>query len=246
MQIGRLEKVPLHELWRHEARDFTTWLAQNLDLLGEKLGIELALVQQEAAAGPFSADILAEDAQGNPVIIENQLERTDHDHLGKLVTYLSNLEAKAAIWITSEPRPEHEKAIHWLNEVVPADTAFYLVQIEAYRIGDSAPAPLLTVVAGPSPEAHQIGEQKEELAERHILRKAFWTDLLARARERTSLHAKIGPTIENWVSTGAGKSGLGYVESRKVISPYCLEKSYHFSRVMVPNRYPNLPFGRVL
>jgi hypothetical protein len=210
MQIGRLELVPLRELWHHEAHDFTTWLAQNLDLLGEKLGLELSLVQQEASAGPFSADIMAEDGNGSPAIIENQLERTNHDHLGKLITYLSNLDAKTAIWITSEPRPEHEQAVHWLNEVVPADTAFYLVRVEAYRIGDSAAAPLFTVVAGPSPEARQIGEQKEEVAERHILRKAFWTQLLAKAKEKSSLHARITPTTDNWIAAGSGKSGLSY------------------------------------
>ena len=105
--------------------------------ISEAIDMELTLVEREASAGPFSADILAEDNQGHPVIIENQLEQTDHDHLGKLITYMSNLEAKTAIWITRSPRPEHEKAVHWLNETLPADTAFYLLKIEAYKIGDS-------------------------------------------------------------------------------------------------------------
>ena len=165
MHIARLTRVPLRELWAHEARDFTTWLAENLDLLGEALGIpHLTLVQREAAAGVFSADILADDGQERLVVIENQLESTNHDHLGKLITYLSNLDAKIAVWITSAPRPEHERAVHWLNEILPADMAFYLLQIEAYRIGDSAPAPKFTVVAGPTREARQAGEQKKEFA----------------------------------------------------------------------------------
>lgn len=210
MHISRLESVSLRELWPNEARDFTTWLAENMDFLGEALGIELSLVEQEAAAGPFSADILAEDGSGNPVVIENQLERTDHDHLGKLITYLSNLDAKIAIWITSKPRPEHEQAIHWLNEVVPADMAFYLVMIEAYHIEESPPAPLLTIVAGPSPEARQAGTQKKDLAERHILRREFWEQLLERASQKTSLHAQISPSKENWINAGAGKSGVSY------------------------------------
>jgi len=207
---GRLEKVSLREIWPNEARDFTTWLTENLDFLGEALGLSLSLIEQEAAAGIFAADILAEDASGSPVIIENQLERTDHDHLGKLITYLSNLDAKTAIWITSDPRPEHEAAIHWLNESLPTDVALYLVKLEAYRIGDSPPAPLLTVVAGPSPEAKQIGDQKKELAQRHVLRLEFWGQLLERAKERTKLHARISPGKENWISAGAGKSGLGF------------------------------------
>lgn len=210
MPIGRLEKVSLREIWPNEARDFTTWLTENLDFLGEALGLSLSLVEQEAAAGIFAADVLAEDAGGNPVIIENQLERTDHDHLGKLITYLSNLDAKTAIWITSDPRLEHETAIHWLNQTLPADVALYLVKLEAYRIGDSPPAPLLTVVAGPSPEAKQIGGQKKELAQRHVLRLEFWGQLLDRAKECTSLHARISPGKEHWISAGAGKSGLGF------------------------------------
>lgn len=210
MNIARLEPVSLRKLWPNEALDFTTWLAENLDFLGDALGLGLSLVEREAAAGTFSADILAEDENGDPVVIENQLERTDHDHLGKLITYLSNLGAKTAVWVTPKPRPEHERAVHWLNEVLPADTAFYLVKLEAYRIGDSPAAPLLTVVAGPSPEARQVGTTKKELAERHILRQEFWAQLLERAKERTPLHAQISPSKENWVSAGAGKSWVSY------------------------------------
>lgn len=209
MHIARLKRVALRELWAHEARDFTTWLSENLDLLGETLSIpRLTLVQREAPAGIFSADILADDGQGRLIVIENQLEGTDHDHLGKLITYLSNLDAKIAVWVTSPPRPEHERAVHWLNEILPADMAFYLLQIEAYRIGDSAPAPKFTVVAGPTREARQAGEKKKELAERHLLRLEFWNQLLERARTKTQLHARIAPSTDNWVSASAGKSGL--------------------------------------
>uniref|UniRef100_A0A7C4Q499 DUF4268 domain-containing protein n=1 Tax=Bellilinea caldifistulae TaxID=360411 RepID=A0A7C4Q499_9CHLR len=132
--IARLTRVPLREVWRHEALNFTRWLAENLDPLSDPTGLRLSLVEAEAAAGDFAVDILAEDADGNLVVIENQLERTDHDRLGKLITYMSNHDAKTAIWITSQPRPEHEKVVHWLNEALPGDTSFYLFQVEAARI----------------------------------------------------------------------------------------------------------------
>jgi RecB family endonuclease NucS len=130
MAISRLTKVPLRELWRHEAHSFTHWMAENLDFLSKTLGFQLTLVEREASVGTFSADIQAEDSQGNYIIIENQLEKTDHDHLSKLITYMSNLEAKTAVWITSDPRPEFETAVHWLNETFPADTSFYLIKCQ--------------------------------------------------------------------------------------------------------------------
>jgi hypothetical protein len=170
--------------------------------------MELSLLQREASAGTFSADILAETDNGDAIVIENQLERTDHDHLGKLITYLSNLDARAAIWLTSEPRPEHERAILWLNEMLPADTAFYLVRLEAYRIEDSPPAPLLTVIAGPSPEAREIGTTKKELAERQVKMREFWETLLERSNRKTSLYSQISASTESWLNAGAGTKGI--------------------------------------
>ncbi|MEW6504844.1 MAG: DUF4268 domain-containing protein [Chloroflexota bacterium] len=206
--VARLIRVPLREVWRHEAHDFTHWLVENLDLLSQVTGLRLSLVEKEAAAGDFAVDILAEDADGNLVVIENQLERTDHDHLGKLITYMSNQDAKTAIWITSQPRPEHEKAVHWLNETLPDDTSFFLLQVEAVRIDDSPPAPLFTIIAGPSPESRQIGEQRKELARRHVLRLEFWEGLLQKAKQKSTLFVHISPGKDNWISTSAGKRGF--------------------------------------
>lgn len=210
MPIARLEKIELRELWKHEAHSFTRWLAENLDFVSETISVDLSLVEREASAGPFLADILVEDNEGHLVVIENQLEQTDHDHLGKLITYMSNLDAKIAIWITKSPRPEHEKAVHWLNETLPADTAFYLLKVEAYKIGNSDPAPLLTIVAGPSLESKQVGGQKKELAERHLLRMEFWKQLLDRLRKKTKLFERISPGKDNWIGTSSGKSGIAY------------------------------------
>jgi len=209
-KIARLTPVPLRELWGHEALRFTRWLAENLDYLNEITGLTLTLVEWEASVGDFKADLLAEDEQGNLVVVECQLEKTDHDHLGKLLTYMSNMGAAVGIWITSQPRPEHEKAVHWLNEILPADKAFYLVQVEAYRIEDSPPAPKFTVIAGPSEQARQAGDVSKRMAERHRLYQRFWQSLLERAKGRTLLHANIKPGISHWLSAGAGKSGLLY------------------------------------
>lgn len=211
MAISRLTKVPLRELWKHEAHGFTVWLAENLDYLNEALGLELSLVEREASGDmTFSADILAEDSNGNYYIIENQLEKTDHDHLGKIITYMSNLEGNGAIWITSEPRPEHEKAVHWLNEILPADSAIYLVKLEAYKIEDSPSAPLFTVIAGPTSVSRQVGEEKKELAERHILRLEFWEQTLEKLKVRGSFFSNISPGKDQWIGTASGKPGIAY------------------------------------
>ena len=208
--VGKLEKVELRKVWEKEASDFTTWLAEHLDVLSEYIDYPLSLLEREKPAGAFSADLFAEGNNGETVVIENQLEKTDHDHLGKLITYLSNLDAKTAIWITPLPRPEHVEAVTWLNEITPPDTAFYLVRIEAFRIGTSEPAPLFTTVAGPSEEAKERGEKKQELAERYVNRLRFWEKLLTRAKDRTSLHANVSPSKDNWLNAGAGTSGVAY------------------------------------
>ena len=208
MQLSRLERVDLRTVW-HTENQFNDWLVGNLDLLGEAVGQPLALVRREAPAGPFSADILAESENGS-VVIESQLSPTDHDHLGKLITYFSNLNGKTAIWITQDPRPEHIAAVSWVNEFTPKDVAFFLLRVAAVRIGESPAAPQLTVVAGPSEGSKLIGETKGELAERHVLRMQFWDELLARARTRCALHAGVSGGKENWVAAGAGVAGLTY------------------------------------
>ncbi len=206
--IGKIQRVALREVWRHEAHNFTSWLQENIDVLSDALGVSLSSAEREQAAGEFSVDIVAEDDSGNAVIIENQLEKSDHDHLGKLITYLATLEAKTAIWIVADPRPEHVNAASWLNESYAAN--FYLVKVEAIKIGDSPPAPLFTLIVGPSEEAREAGKAKQEIAERYIDRKRFWSDLLALARTRTKLHANISPGQYSWIGTTAGKQGLGY------------------------------------
>ena len=217
MPISRLQTVPLRELWKHEAHGFSRWLVENLDLVSDLINIPMSYVKREAPAGLFSADIMAEDDQGHTVVIENQLEQTNHEHLGKLITYMSNLDAKTAIWITKSPRPEHEKAVNWLNEFMPKDIAFYLLKIEAFKIGNSDPAPKITVIAGPTQVGKKIGEQKKELAERHILRFEFWKGLLELAKTKTNLFDRISPSYyHSWIHTSSGIPGFLYLFSIKM------------------------------
>lgn len=206
--VGKLRRLPLREVWRHEALDFTRWLEEEVDVLGEAIGLELTAAERERAAGDFSVDLIAEDDAGRLVVIENQLERSNHDHLGKLITYMSVLEAGVAIWIVAAPRPEHVTAVTWLNESRGAE--FYLLKAEAVAIGNSDPAPLLTLIVGPSEETHEVGDTKRELAGRHAVRHRFWSELLEAAKSRTKLHSAISPGKENWIGTGAGVSGLSF------------------------------------
>jgi hypothetical protein len=203
--IGRLERVPLRKVWEHEAYDFTTWLQDNVDVLNDALNITLVNIDREQAAGSFSIDLVAEDENGGKVIIENQLEKSNHDHLGKLITYLTAMNARAAIWIVSEPRPEHVAAVTWLND--SSSARFYLLKVEAVRIGPSPPAPLLTVIVSPSENQSEVVKTNREFAERYDLRERWWTQLVARADAK--LHAHITPGVYSWIGVSSGVRGLG-------------------------------------
>ena len=129
MAVGRLVPVDLREVWKREEYDLTPWLEKNISVLEEALNIRLTIERREHKVGPFEADLYGQDGMGNRVIIENQLETTDHNHLGQLMTYFVNLEAKTAIWITSDVRYQHRRVVEWLNEVTPNDVAFYLAVV---------------------------------------------------------------------------------------------------------------------
>ena len=212
MTIGRMERVDIRALWKHEERDFSRWLSDNLEALSDAVGFSISEPHREVQVGSFWVDLVAEDHESNPVIIENQLETTNHDHLGKILTYLTGLDAKTAIWVTTNPRPEHLKALAWLNEITPEDVSFYLVRVEAFRIGSSEPAPLFSVVVGPSAETKGFGREKKDLAQRHVLRLKFWDSLLALALQRgVRTHASVSPSKESWLGATAGRSGFRWV-----------------------------------
>ena len=215
MTIGKLTKVKLRDVWPHEALDFTRWLTENIDVLNDATGLQLSNALRERPAGSFNVDIVAEDENGDVVVIENQLEASNHDHLGKLLTYLTAFEAKTAAWIVANPRIEHVNAIAWLNQ--SSSAAFYLLKVEAVRIGDSAPAPLLTQIVGPNEESrktrHIKEEIKEEFDDRKSVRKRFWVGLLQVANQKTQLHASRSPNGDSWLAAGGGRAGISFTYS---------------------------------
>ena len=149
--LARIERVNLREAWPNEARDFTPWLAENIAELGQALGMDLMLQETEAAVGGYSLDVLATDLnQNRQVIIENQLEATNHDHLGKLLTYAAGYDANVIVWLTREFRDEHRQVLDWLNQRTGEDTQFFGVVVELWRIGDSPYAPHFKTVATPN------------------------------------------------------------------------------------------------
>lgn len=208
--IGKIQKVDLREIWKHEAADFTRWLAGNIDYLNEVINLDISVQTIEGNVGPYRVDIYGEDGSGNKIIIENQLEKTDHSHLGQILTYLVNLDANIAIWITANPVEEHQQVIEWLNETTPDNMCFYLVKVEGIRIeGQEFVAPLFTLVEGPTQERKKIGAEKKEYAQRHTVRKEFWTQFIEAMNQKSSLCQNVSPSTDAWIGIAMGTSGIG-------------------------------------
>jgi hypothetical protein len=183
------------------------------------VGIVPESVRREQAAGTFSVDLVAEDDNGDTVVIENQLERSDHDHLGKVLTYLAAYEAPRAIWIVGDPRPEHVRAVVWLND--SSSASVWLFKLEAIRIGASDPAPLFTRIVEPTEETRKIAASKREDSARESARVSFFERLLERASGKTSLHAgltpKKGPYLSRQVSGVAWVYGVREHGTRVIV-----------------------------
>jgi len=181
IDLGNIIKTDLRRVWPFEP-EFTRWLAEtdNLAALGEELGLDLLLIQTEANVGDFNVDILVEEeGTGIKAIIENQLETTDHDHLGKLITYASGHGAGYIIWIFKEVREEHRQAIDWLNEHTTDEVNFFAVKLELWQIGDSKPAPKFDVICRPNEWAKTIknASGRGEPSEGNLRQLEFWTAL---------------------------------------------------------------------
>lgn len=209
--LGSLQRVGLRDFWEDEACEFTPWLAeeQNLRLLGEAIGMELELEATESRVGAFKADIVArESGTDDRVIIENQLRRTNHDHLGKLLTYASGLNARAVVWIASEIADEHRRALDWLNEITGEQFSLFGLEIELWRIGNSEPAPKFNLVCRPNDWAKSLtgSERLGESTETTLTQLEFWRGFVDFARSRGTTLSLRKPRPRHWYSLAVGRS----------------------------------------
>jgi hypothetical protein len=210
-KLGKLIKTDLREIWKNEEYDFSTWLAkeENLALSSEELGISIRLIEMEAGVGKYSLDILGEEeGTGRKIVIENQLENTNHDHLGKIITYAAGHDAKIVIWIFKDICEEHRNAIDWLNESTDDDTLFFAVKIEAWRINDSDPASKFQVICRPNEWAKVVKHSSGtgELGDTQLKKLEFWTKLKSFAQERKINLFRQTPSPHHWYDIAIGSS----------------------------------------
>ncbi len=213
--LSELVSVDLREVWPDEAAVFTPWLAkpENLKRLGDTLGMELELEDEEVAVGPFSADILCKNtADGSWLVIENQIQKTDHRHLGQILTYAAGLGAKTLVWIASKFTEEHRAAVDWLNEHTDEEISFFALEIEVWRIGDSQLAPKFNIVCKPNDWAKSIRVQAAGAADRNItphkkLQFEFWTEFKEYVEKHSPTLRPQKPGHQHWMNMTIGKSG---------------------------------------
>jgi hypothetical protein len=211
-KLGKIEKVEVRELWANESGEFTPWLAapENIKSLGEAIGLELEVERTEVAVGPYSADIVAkEGANDSYVVIENQLGKSDHDHLGKLLTYGSALGASTVIWIAGNFTEEHRKALDWLNDNTTEDVSFLGIELELFKIDNSLPAVRFNVVSRPTVELRTVkGTSREGLSEGRLLQLEFWTAFEEKLRATRTVPSTQTPKPRYWFNVSLGKSGV--------------------------------------
>ena len=217
-QLGKLVRLNPREVWANEAADFTPWLRDNIDYLAEAVGISIQLVESEVAVGDFSVDLVGEEpGESRPVIIENQLERTNHTHLGQLLTYAAGKDGGVIIWVSPEIRPEHRNALEWLNEATRGNLDFFGVELEVLQIqGSEMKAPNFKVVVTPKGEpAKPIGNPPQPPGapnELQVRYQAHFQTVLDRIKEhQLGVTARKSTGFKSWMSFSSGRAGSGFL-----------------------------------
>jgi len=213
-KLGKLTKADPRSVWEHEARDFTPWLRRNIDLLKEAVGLELDLVETESPVGNYAVDLYAKDLNtGHWAIIENQLEQTDHGHLGQLMAYAAGKEAGVVIWISPKFRDEHKQTLDWLNQITDGSVSFFGIELELLQIDNSLPAPYLKVVAQPS-EWAGLGPPSPGVTERQERYQVFFSSLLEQVKARyPNLTRARKAYPQNWYNFPVGRAGFSVATS---------------------------------
>jgi hypothetical protein len=221
--LSRLTAVAIREIWKHEAHDFTLWLLENADVLGEALGMDLELTEAERRVGGFALDLIGSDLATNTVVIvENQLEQTDHSHLGQLLTYAGGTDPSTIVWCAPAFREEHRAALDWLNEHTDEDTRFFGVEIAAVRIDDSRPAPLFRIVAKPNDWTKQLHTERTAvtLSPKSLAYQDFWSELLTRIRaEHPTWTRSTAGSSASWITLPYGTSSIWYGMAFTITGP---------------------------
>lgn len=211
MKLERIKKIDLRKTWKHEASDFTKWLSEkeNLDLLSQELDLELSLIETEASVGRFNVDIVAEDIASNKkVIIENQLEMTDHSHLGQIITYASGIDANIVIWVVKEAREEHRQAVDWLNENTTEDLDFFLIKVEVWQIGNSPYAPKFDIISKPNDWSKNVKRavSGNKITEVKAKQQEFWNRFKEYAEKSGTKLPMRKTSPQHWYNISIGSS----------------------------------------
>ena len=210
MELGKLEKIELREVWRHEALDFTRWLArkENIALLSKEIGIDIEVIETEMSVGRYNVDIYARDTESNKkIVIENQLENTNHDHLGKMLVYAAGLDADIAIWIVKDVNEEHRQAVEWLNDNSFEKINIFLVKVELWQIDNSPIAPKFQVICEPNNWAKVLKQQsKENVSDLELKQMEYWQGFVDYAKNKDKTYISQRPSIYNWYVIRIGSS----------------------------------------
>lgn len=211
MELGKLKEVDIRKVWQHEQYDFSNWLSKddNINQLGDTLNLSLTDVETEKFVGSYRCDIICKDEiTGKNVLIENQLEPTNHDHLGKIITYASGLDASVIIWIVESAKEEHSSAIEWLNKHTDGDVSFFLIEVHAYTIGDSKPAPYFKIIQQPNDFVKQVKNisKNTELNDSQSNRLEFWNRFNDMLDKMGRPFNKRKATADHWYSVAVGSS----------------------------------------